>query len=397
MHEIPQSPLLDTFSADENVELIDFGPVKTPLTFGQPQLEYANCRTGCAMVDLPQRGLIEVTGKDRHAFLNNLVSNRLFDAATKAGVSPGSGIAAMFLNLKGRVVAELNLFELGDRLLIECDARQVAMLSTTFDAYRFSEKVAFKPLLETHAQFGLFGRNAGRVLGEVGVNVEAVSKPFASMSAKLFDLDATIIGDDSLGPVGFRVIAMRDAIRTIWLNLIDRFGPQLDATKRMVRPVGWAAVNAVRIEKGVPLPGIEYEPALPNVPGMKPDESLPANAGVLPAETGRLARFVDFNKGCYLGQEIVARMHARGQVARKIVGFRMDEDALPDAGSPVFDANDQQVGIVSSSTSSPILSHANIGLALVKKPNFEIGTTLRILAEGATRSAKVVDLPFVDD
>jgi glycine cleavage system aminomethyltransferase T len=100
-------------------------------------------------------------------------------------------------------------------------------------------------------------------------------------------------------------------------------------------------------------------------------------------------------KGCYLGQEVVARMHARRVVARQIVGFRMDADALPMAGTPVLDEQNNTVGVVTSSTVSPILSNACIGLALVRKPWFEVGKTVRIPAEGDIRAATVVKTPFL--
>ena len=149
--------------------------------------------------------------------------------------------------------------------------------------------------------------------------------------------------------------------------------------KRALRPIGWAAFNAARIEAGRPLFGIDF------------DET------VLPAETGQLERAVSFTKGCYLGQEIVARMHARGQIARQIVGLRLDNDALPIAGSHVFAPNDSgdQIGGITSSTLSPRLSNAAICLAIVKKGFNTAGAEVRVPAEGAMRTARVVPLPFI--
>jgi folate-binding Fe-S cluster repair protein YgfZ len=104
---------------------------------------------------------------------------------------------------------------------------------------------------------------------------------------------------------------------------------------------------------------------------------------------------VSVTKGCYLGQEIVARMHARGQVARKIVGIRMETDALPIAGEQVFDEQSNPVGVITSSTVSPVLSNVAICLALVKKPHFELGAKLKVPAEGELREGTIVPLPFV--
>jgi glycine cleavage system aminomethyltransferase T len=116
---------------------------------------------------------------------------------------------------------------------------------------------------------------------------------------------------------------------------------------------------------------------------------------VLPAETGLLERAVSFTKGCYLGQEVVARMHARSQVARKLVGLKIENDALPFAGEVVYDEQQNQVGVITSSTMSPVLSDAAIALALVRKPHFEVGKTLIVAAEGSMRKAIVTALPFV--
>jgi folate-binding Fe-S cluster repair protein YgfZ len=116
---------------------------------------------------------------------------------------------------------------------------------------------------------------------------------------------------------------------------------------------------------------------------------------VLPAETGQFARAVSITKGCYLGQEIVARMHARNQVARQIAGLRLDDDSLPVAGAPVSDGNHNQVGVVTSSTVSPLLARRAICLAVMKKGFTTPGTVVTVPAEGGMRSAVVVELPFL--
>jgi aminomethyltransferase len=148
---------------------------------------------------------------------------------------------------------------------------------------------------------------------------------------------------------------------------------------------------------------IDFVGATPDRPGAKFDpataDGTPAQpaVGILPAELGpaTFARAVDLSK-CYIGQEVVARMHARKQVARQICGIRMNTEALPLAGAKVFDDADNEVGVVTSSTMSPVLSNAAICLAYVKKPFFEIGKAVRIPAEGALAAGVVVELPFVD-
>jgi folate-binding protein YgfZ len=169
---------------------------------------------------------------------------------------------------------------------------------------------------------------------------------------------------------------MRNAKDSPHPNLLPTYREKGPEGKRALRPIGWAAFNACRIEAGRPIFGIDF------------DDSI------LPAETGQLARAVSFTKGCYPGQEVVARMYARQQVAKQIVGLKMESDALPIAGAQIFDDNGNAVGGVTSSTISPILSNAALCLGLVKRPFFAIGTKLTIPAEGAMHKATVVEMPF---
>jgi folate-binding protein YgfZ len=389
---MPDDLLQNWHEAQPDVETADFGGVPIVITYGSPQAEYAAIHNRCGLMDLPHRGVIEFTGKDRHAFLGNLISNKTFDLATKTGMSAGTGVNAFLLNLKGRVVAELNLIERGDRLLLETDVRQVAMLQTLFDRYLFAEQVKMKSLVGSHRVLALLGPGAEEI-----VKGASALPAMGSMETTIQGVPVTAWRDDVCGSLGLFVLVSNVHAMGLWQQLVDA---EKDAPlgKRKLRPVGWAAFNSTRIEAGRLIAGIDYEPAEPSMPGKKKqgDEvpESPAAKGILPAETGQTARFVDFAKGCYLGQEIVARMHARQQVARQIVGFKMNSEHLPLAGAAVYDETDLQVGIVTSSTMSPILSDAAIGLMLVKKPWFEAGKVLRIAAEGAFRPATVVGLPF---
>jgi folate-binding protein YgfZ len=194
----------------------------------------------------------------------------------------------------------------------------------------------------------------------------------------LFGHDVVIWRDDRTGSAGHHVIVPTSAARAVWMELLSRHGIPDQIGKRELRPIGWAAFNTTRIEAGRPIFGIDL------------DDS------VLPHETGpALERAVSFTKGCYPGQEIVARMHARQQVARRIAGIRLEGDALPIAGTKITDDQGNEIGGVTSSTISPILSNSSIALALLKRPHFNIGSVVRVPAEGEICKATVVELPFV--
>jgi folate-binding protein YgfZ len=196
-------------------------------------------------------------------------------------------------------------------------------------------------------------------------------------------VDVTIFRDDECGVPGYHLIVPADRAQEVWKGFLDQFSNPLELGKRRLRPIGWAAYNACRIEAGRPLFDIDF------------GNSADAEQSVLPAEAGQFARAVSVTKGCYLGQEIVARMHARQQVAKQLVGLRIADDALPMAGATLFDEKQNQVGMVTSSTISPMLSGACVALGYLKKPFFTAGQTVNVAAEGCMRKATVTGLPFL--
>ena len=397
------NPLRDLHEA-AGAEFQPYDQLEIVSTFGEPQAEYAAIRKGCALLDEPQRGVLELTGRDRHAFLNNLLTNQTWDKDRNTGLAPGTGVYAFFLNLKGRIVADMNVLEVdhGERTAIETDVRLIAPLRDVFDKYLFGEQVKLLPAVGTLHRLTLHGPRAAEVLrgGSGGVDASALP-PLGSKTFRMAGSDALVFRDDVTGSTGLHLIVESARAKDVWSHLVNAFGPAPDeGMRRRLWPAGWAAFNACRIEAGRPLFGIDFDgvPASSAYPSRKQrdEEGAEASApGVLPAETGLFGRAVSLTKGCYLGQEIVARMYARGQVARQIVGLRLDDDHLPIAGAPLTDEQSNAVGVVTSSTISPILSNAAVCLGYVKKAFARPGTVLHVPAEGAIRHAKVVDLPFV--
>jgi folate-binding protein YgfZ len=396
MSDASHNPL-KTLHEQADAEFQDYAGVEIVSTYGQPQAEYAAVHKSVALIDLPQRGLLEFTGKDRHTFLNNLLTQQLVEKPSGKVLTQGQGVYAFYLNIKGRVVTDLNILERGDRTLLEMDARLVDPVRNALERYLFSEQVTMTSRLNDLHVLGLHGPASAGVLGELSGAVLPELGELASVAISIGDNEVIVFRDDICGVSGYGLIASSAQAPDLWTKLTTAADPAHQDRKR-IRPIGWAVFNAARIEAGRAIFGIDFENAAPSLPGAKANGSAdaePRAAGVLPAETGLLDRAVSFTKGCYLGQEIVARMHARQQVARMLVGFRMDADALPLAGTEVMDDKHNQIGAVTSSTVSPILSNACIGLAIVRKGFFQPGAMLQIPAEGAVQTARVVQLPFV--
>jgi folate-binding protein YgfZ len=389
------NPLHDLHAA-AGAEFQPYERVEIVSTFGDPRAEYDAIRNGAALIDQPHRGVLELAGKDRLSFLNNLLTNQTWDKSRKLDMPAGSGVYAFFLNLKGRIVTDVNVLDRGDRTLLEMDARHVVPVATAFEKYLFAEKVTLRSRLGSLHQIALHGPHVAAVLGGGAGGLQ----PLASTTASLFGFEVTLWRDDVCGVPGIHVLVETTAARAVWANLLACFGPSVREAAEHVRPAGWAAFNTARIEAGRPLLGIDIEavPAPTAYPAKKQREQEEGEAnypGVLPAETGQFARGVSITKGCYLGQEIVARMHARNQVAKQIVGLRFESDHLPLAGAPIMDAAGNQIGAVTSSTPSPALAGRAVALGMVKRPHFATGTVLRVPAEGEIREATVVPTPFV--
>ena len=179
---------------------------------------------------------------------------------------------------------------------------------------------------------------------------------------------AVLVRRDQCGSPGVEIFLPRDAAARAWDALVSQHDAQ-DGGRRRARPAGWHAYNIARIEAGTPLHHIDFGP-----------ENLPHESGILQARTS-------FKKGCYLGQEVVARMESLGKPKQRLVALKMSEDALPTAGSPVFErAADGEpgnpVGAVTSSTLAPMLGAASVAFAMVRTAHAEPGTQLVVPAEG---------------
>jgi folate-binding protein YgfZ len=358
-------------------EFQPYGPVEIVSTFGEPQAEYAAIRKGAALFDLPQRGFLELTGKDRLVFLNNLLTNQTFDKQAKTPMAAGNTVYAFLLNAKsGRIISDVNVIEQGERTLLELDVRVLSAVRSALEKYIFAEQVKIVEMVGVLHQIAIHGPSAGEILTTA---LGAAIPTSASWKAEIFGVPVTIWRDNPTGAPGYFLVMPIESARTVWMQLLSRFGMSPETGKRTLRPAGWAVFNATRIEAGRPIFGIDFDDT------------------ILPAETGQLSRAVSFTKGCYPGQEIVARMHARQQVAKQLVGIKFADDALPMAGSPIFDDQSNTVGGITSSTISPILSNIALALGIVKKPFIPVGSVVNVPAEGKIRRGVVTTLPFVSD
>src|SRR4051794_1433362 len=266
------TPLLALHRQNELAEFQPYGEaLEIVATFGQPQAEYAALHKTAGLMDLPQRGIVELTGKDRLTFLNNLLTNQTFDKQAKTGMPAGSGVYAFLLDAKtGRIKLDLNVLELGERTLLELDARLVGALLAMLERYHFAEQVTFTSRLNDLHEIALHGPGAAAVLSRALDPMPAnLKQPITVGAARLIGHDVVVWRDDPCGVPGFLLILSTSAAPAVWEHLVTPFGTSDQLGKRDLRPVGWAAFNATRIEAGRAIFGVDFDDT------------------ILPAETGR--------------------------------------------------------------------------------------------------------------
>ena len=338
-------------------------------SYGEVEAEYAAIRKGAALMDAPHRTVAILTGKDRLGFLHNKVTNDTNQ------LTPGTGCYAYLLNLKGRIVMDLNILHAEEATLVELDRRLAPEFLRTMEKYVFTEDVRILDGAEQLGRLTLLGPKAVLLLKKVmDAGVETLTESFRHAKRSIGRTTVTVFRNDLAGEAQFELIVPRDQLVALWQVLHEADGHE--GEEHSLRAIGWSAFNTARIEAGTPIHGIDI------------------TDNHLPMETAHwYGRAVSVTKGCYLGQEIVARMHAHNTVARMLVGLRMQEGKLPIAGTDVFDGA-QQVGIVTSSSFSPMLGNASIGMGYVRKAFATAGKQVEVLAEGSRVKADVVGLPL---
>lgn len=382
------SPLQPEHESRE-ATFLPWGPLESPAmvveSFGEVEIEYATLRKGCVLLDLPHRGAVRVTGKDRVEFLNRMLTQEL------KGLKPFQSKRAFWLNRKGRIDADLRLVELPDEMWLDLDVLCAGACVASLTSFVFSEEVQFVDASESSHRLALHGPTAAALIARVGTLIDGPPigdlQPGQACRARIAERTAIVERQDSLGEPGFELLVPLAAdAREVCRALTDAGAGTDDAPNREFRlkPAGWHAYNVARIESGWPLFNLDFGP-----------ESLPA-------ETGVLNDRVSFTKGCYLGQEVVARMHALGHPKQVLVALRLGgaghdgPEWQPAAGAPVLTdgaggAEAKAVGAISSSTRSPMLGDAAVAFASVKWGSHTPGTRLIVESPAGPCPAVVHD------
>ena len=326
-----------------------------PARFSDPKAEYQAIREACGLIDWSVTETVEVQGTDRIPFLHNLLSQDL------KGLQPGLARRAALLTPNAKLLADLLVVAETDRLLLLCLGTRTSTLLETLERYRIVEDATARAL--ELVCLALQGPGSPAVIAQTfGVPVP----PAASGAHELL----------SFGPAQVRCVRQTITGEPGYVLLV----PALDAAElwralsKRARPAGWEALNVVRIEAGIPWYGIDMD-----------DSTL------LP-ETGLEAEAASQSKGCYIGQEVIARLATYGSVSRKLLGWQCEGATVPQAGDPIM-KGEETIGTVTSGCISFSLNRP-IGLGYVKRPHYTQPGAIEIARPDARLPGMLLPLPF---
>jgi tRNA-modifying protein YgfZ len=311
-----------------------------------PEIEtqYRVLREGVGIVDRSSRGKLDVLGPDAVAFLQGQVTNDI------EALEPGHGCYAALLNPKGKILADLRaLMVSNEELWLDTEEAALEVLHSTFDRYRIGRQVDLADRTHERGLLSLIGPGSREIAG--------VSAPLMKHSFEQVGIDGIDVLMVATEPGLDAVVPRHECER-----------PLSALTERGAVPVSLEAAEIVRIESGRPRYGVDM------------------TADNLPGEVGLELRAVSFTKGCYVGQEPVARMHYRGHPNRLLRGLLLSEPARPQ--EPVI-CGEREVGKVTSACISPALGP--IALAVLRR---EVDSSDEVTVGAGGAAANVIELPF---
>jgi folate-binding protein YgfZ len=313
----------------------DVGGRSVVLAYGSVAAEYEALHSRAALFDRSHRGRLRVSGERAAEMIAGLVTNDV------AALAPGQGCYAAALTAKGKIVADVRVFIEESSVLVDAPTRAA-------EAWAAMVKKYVNPRIAPHTDegarlrdIGIFGANARHIVSAItGVQPPALTvlAPYAHVTVELDGARVLVASVPELGIDGFELIVPAESYETLWQRAVDAGAA----------PAGLEAWEIARVEAGRPEWGLDID-----------DTTIPQEANFDELHA------ISYTKGCYVGQETVARVHFRGHVNRHLRGIRAPGVEPPPRGATLHDAAGAQVGDVRTAVRSPMLG--GIALAMIRR------------------------------
>ena len=334
-----------------------------PRDYGDLRGEYDAIRGGVAVLDLSDAGKLQVSGKNSVQFLNGLISNDV------KSLKPHEGVLAAFPTIQGKLIALCRVYNLGEYLLLELDAINREKIFKNLSRFVPAGEFIVTDVSDKFALYSLQGPRTMEL-------IEALTgQPIDERQYKIGEWQIAgarvfIASHSRCGETGFDLFVPTEFSQKVLETILERgviFG---------ARRAGSGAFEIARIEAGVAREGVD------------------AGEDYIILES-ELESAVSYTKGCYLGQEIIARIHWRGEPAKRLRGLLTDADQTPQPGAELFDGEGKKVGEITSIARSFALDRF-IALGYVHRYHLTPGTEFTLKQGGAEIGrAELVELPFI--
>jgi folate-binding protein YgfZ len=314
---------------------------------------------GAGLLDLSTRGRFLVGGSEAVLFLNGLITN---DMKT---LTVNSWMPAVFPNVQGRLLAAVRIIHREDGFLIDTENATRDTVVKLLERFTLAGDFRLADLTQDTTLLSIQGAKAPEIMA--AIFGETLASPGRDAVARVDwqGEQVTIIRATHTAEDGF----------DLFVSTIDAETLRDAFIKAGAQPIGDDTVETLRLEAGIARYGIDM------------DETN------VVTETN-LDDAVSFTKGCYIGQEIIARIKYRGHVAKKLAGLSFEGEVSLESGAKIFSVDDKEIGRVTSVAFSPLLART-IALGYVKYDYLESGTSVRVVSSEKELLAKVTGLPFV--
>ncbi len=304
--------------------------------------QYEALTRGVGIVDRSEVGRLKVSGEDAIDLLERLTTNALTE------LQAGQGAATVLTSNKGRILDLLLVLRRADGLLVLTGSGNQGKVAEWIDFYTFVEDVTAEDTTADTAMIGVIGPGSPQTVSAVSGLPAADLASYDSRAATAGGVDCLIVRTDALGQPGYDlVVSSADRSRVVEALLAADHTPAPD----MVSP---ETLDSARIERGIPAFGYELT-----------EDFNPLEAGLID--------IISFTKGCYVGQEVVARLNTYKKVQKRLMGMRWGEGPGPEAGAKLV-LDGKQVGVVTSVATTP--AGEGVGLGYVRLAQAEAGGTL---------------------
>jgi aminomethyltransferase len=339
----------------------DYSGWLMPKSYGNHLEEYLAVRNSVGIVDLSHRGKLRLSGKEHIKFLQGMVTNDINK------LEEGKGLYAAFLTVKGRMVSDMRVYRESESLLLDLEPGLNEKVGEILVKYRLSYRANIEDITESLSLLSIHGPNSRRLLQKtLGEEIPELSE-YCFFTRQLNDSQAMVARANRTGQEGYDIFVPIDGLKTLWESLTE------NGKEFQLRAVGLDVMEILRIEAAIPRYGVDMD-----------ENTIPLEAG--------LHHAISYEKGCYVGQEVVARIKWRGHVNWCLVGFEIEGKNLPAKSDKVVQG-EREIGYITSSTFSPTLKKI-IALGYIRREFREPGTKVLVDISGENRSGWVVKTPF---